>query len=121
MEKKLLVKDSRGNGNTAYLPHQIICCEADKEYTTLYITTSEAPGWRKQKGLLPNLGCYEEWLNDYGFQRVSRELLINLDCVEDWQITGKDIFIVLKYSCFKKISVGPAYKEAFCRRMIINY
>jgi hypothetical protein len=121
MEKKLVVKDPRGNGNTAYLPDEIICCEADREYTTLYIITSEAPGWYKHRGLTPNLGQYEKWLINYNFLRVTRQLVVNLDCIADWDLIGKEVRIILKYSCFEKIWVGPEYKDEFLKRVMINY
>jgi DNA-binding LytR/AlgR family response regulator len=62
------------NTRTGYIliaPDDIIYCEADVNYTTLFL------GSNRKEVVTINLGRLEEMLSDYSFHRISRSILIN--------------------------------------------
>lgn len=66
------------NTRTGYIliaPSDIMYCEADVNYTTIYL------GKNRREVVTINLGKIEEILSPYSFHRVSRSIIINQACL----------------------------------------
>jgi hypothetical protein len=121
VHKKLALPKISGRGKSLYNPQHIICCEGDREYTHVYQIATEPPFWKKLPDVTYNLGCFEEWLYAYGFQRVCKSIVANLHYVTDWEVEDDSTYITLQYNCCGRIKLGPKWRDEFFSRLLINY
>lgn len=84
----------------------IIRCEADGNYTSVYFTN------RSKLVVSRTLGVYEELLRDRGFARVHHQYLINLKHVERYQ-RGRGGTVIM--SDKKEITVSQRRKDEFLK------
>jgi two-component system LytT family response regulator len=59
-------------------PQSIVCCEADNNYTTFFLTGNEKLLVSKP------IYEYEEMLGGYGFIRCHQSFLVNKKCIKSW-------------------------------------
>ena len=95
-----------GNEYRPYLVHNIYYCEAQNQYTLLYIVDSNG----KVNPVLSTkgLGVWEKQLEFHKFCRVHRNVLVNIRHIRKF-INGKDGIIVLENE--KNIAVSQTQKR----------
>ncbi|WP_118976062.1 LytR/AlgR family response regulator transcription factor [Taibaiella koreensis] len=84
----------------------IVRCEANSNYTYVYLTGG------KKVVVSKTLAVYEELLKDHGFARVHHQHLINLKYVEKY-VRGRGGLVIM--SDKKEIQVSSRKKEEFLR------
>ncbi|HSC37389.1 MAG TPA: LytTR family DNA-binding domain-containing protein, partial [Chitinophagaceae bacterium] len=97
------------NGFTFLQVNDIIRCQSEINYTTLFLKD-------KQKiTVAKTLKEFEELLCDYNFYRVHNSHLINLACIKNYN-KGKGGFVLMSDN--SEIEVSTRRKEEFLKKLL---
>ncbi|HEY4149226.1 MAG TPA: LytTR family DNA-binding domain-containing protein [Chitinophagaceae bacterium] len=97
------------NGFTFLQVNDIIHCQSDINYTTLFLK-------EKQKiTVAKTLKEFEELLSEYNFYRVHNSHLINLGCVKSYN-KGKGGFVLMSDN--SEIEVSTRRKDEFLKKLL---
>ena len=89
------------NGFEVLQIEDILYCQADDNYTNIFLTNSK-------KLVSKTLKYFEIALNQYGFARVHKSYLVNVNAIEEYK-KGKGGSVVLNNG--KQIMVSPSKKK----------
>jgi len=90
------------NGFEVLAIHDILYCQADDNYTHIYLTSTK-------KLVSKTLKYFEDILSENGFARVHKSYLVNVNAVTEYK-KGKGGSVVLANG--KEIMVSPSKKKA---------
>jgi len=85
--KQEKLKFNTNLGFAMIAPENIVYCEADRNYSNLYLSNG------RKEMITSQLGLIEEKLAHKSFVRISRSILINLDYLESFQRKSKTVVL----------------------------